>query len=272
MEESHGEDLASHPDPESCAAGREASGEALTGAHAGQPSSREIMKSGVPTPLTEAEGNIVDGVIGKPYMDPARSETLCMRGNSLRWNREIPQVPVADGAAGRPEKVDDRTPGMHACGKSDGCIVPRKPPNKDELHSSAEAVEGRRLTEGNTLLSAVPRTQRRTSTSIGLQRVREAARRDRRARFTALLHHITIDLLRGSFYALKRSAAPGGGWSDVAAVRGRTRSSLARPACAGSQGHVPGATFATGLYSQERRPPCPLGIASLEARSFSRPR
>ena len=67
MEESHGKDLASHPDPESCAGGREAAGEALTGAHAGQPSSREIKKSGMPTPLTEAEGNIVDGTIGEPY-------------------------------------------------------------------------------------------------------------------------------------------------------------------------------------------------------------
>ena len=72
MKESHGKDLASHPDPESCAGGREVTGEALTGAHAGQPSSREIKKSGVPTPLTEAEGNIVDGVIGKPYMDPSQ--------------------------------------------------------------------------------------------------------------------------------------------------------------------------------------------------------
>ena len=114
MQESHGKDLASHPDPESCACGREITGEALTGAHAGQPSSREIIKSGVPTLLSEAEGNTVDGVIGKPFMAPARSETLCMRGNSLQRNREIPQAPVADGAAGRPEKVGDHTPGMYA--------------------------------------------------------------------------------------------------------------------------------------------------------------
>ena len=46
MKESHGKDLASHPDPESCAGGRKVAGEALTGAHAGQPSSREIIKSG----------------------------------------------------------------------------------------------------------------------------------------------------------------------------------------------------------------------------------
>src|SRR5262249_7350181 len=44
---------------------------------------------------------------------------------------------------------------------------------------------------------------------IGLQRVREVARRDRRARFTCLLHHVTIDLLRDGFHALKRAAAPG---------------------------------------------------------------
>src|SRR5262249_23784053 len=44
---------------------------------------------------------------------------------------------------------------------------------------------------------------------IALQRVREVARRDKRARFTALLHHVTVDLLRESFYALKRHAAPG---------------------------------------------------------------
>jgi len=53
------------------------------------------------------------------------------------------------------------------------------------------------------------RTQSRVDGSSGLQRVREAARRDKRARFTALLHHVTVDLLRDSFYALKRQAAPG---------------------------------------------------------------
>ena len=142
-----------------------------------------------------------------------------MRGNSLHGNREIPQVPVADGAAGRSEKADGRTSDMHAGGKSDGRIVPKKPPNNGRAHPSAEAVEGRRPTEGNTLPAAAPRTQSRTSASIGLQRVREAARRDRRARFTALLHHVTVDLLRDSFYALKRERPPES-TADVAAVRG----------------------------------------------------
>ena len=98
---------------------------------------------------------------------------------------------------------------MHARGKSDDRVVPGKPPNNDGDDPSAEAVEGRRSTEGNTLPEAASRTQSRLDASIALQRVREVARRDRRARFTALLHHVTVDLLRESFYALKRHAAPG---------------------------------------------------------------
>jgi RNA-directed DNA polymerase len=207
MKESHRKDLASHPDPESCAGSRKADGEALTGAHAGQPSSCEIRSSGVPTPLSNAEGHTSAGGNGKPSLDPAQSKTLYMRGNSLHGNREIPPTPAADGATGRPEKVHDRASGMHVGGKSDGCIVPKKPPNKDRM--SAEAVEGRRPTEGNTGQGAAPRTQSRTSASSPLLGVRLAARRDRRARFTALLHYATLDRLRESFYALKRRAAPG---------------------------------------------------------------
>ena len=45
--------------------------------------------------------------------------------------------------------------------------------------------------------------------SQGLASVRKAARKDKKVRFTALLHHLTVDRLRESFYALKRKAAPG---------------------------------------------------------------
>src|SRR5262249_52063087 len=209
MKESYRKGPASHPVPESCGSGRKASAEALTGAHAGQLSSCEIRQSGVPTLLSEAEGNIGAGVTGEPVTDPAQSETLCMRGNSSHGNREIPSPPVPDGRAGRPEKATSHTSGMHGDGKSDGCIVPTKPPNKDGLSTSTEGVEGRRPTEGNTLPQAPCRTQSRADGWSGLQRVREAARKDKRARFTALLHHVTVDLLRDSFFALKRQAAPG---------------------------------------------------------------
>jgi retron-type reverse transcriptase len=90
---------------------------------------------------------------------------------------------------------------------SDGRVVPKKPPNNDT--KSAEAVEGRRPTKGNMMQASAPSTLSETGASCVLYRVRMAARKDKRARFTALLHHITIDHLRDSFYALKRNAAPG---------------------------------------------------------------
>jgi RNA-directed DNA polymerase len=163
----------------------------------------------VPTPLSEAEGHTEGDVIGEPPEDPAQSETLCMRGNSPHGKREILRAPAADGGAGRSGKVVDHKPDMHARGKSDDRVIPGKPPNNDGDDPSAEAVEGRRSTEGNTLPEAASRTQSRLDAWIALQRVREVARRSRRARFTALLHHVTVDLLRESFYALKRHAAPG---------------------------------------------------------------
>jgi RNA-directed DNA polymerase len=209
MKESYGEGPASHTGPESCAGRRKATGEALTGVHADQPLSSEINCSGTPTLLGDAEGNIERGVIRKSSSSPAESKTLCMRGNSLRGNREIPSPPTADGAVGRSEKVKSRTSDMYADGKSDGPIVPKKPPNKDGADSSAEAVEGRGPTKGNTSQTAVARTQSRSVTSIGLRGVREAAKQDGNARFTALLHHITVDRLRDSFYILQKQAAPG---------------------------------------------------------------
>src|SRR5262249_50378070 len=82
---------------------------------------------------------------GEPVRDPAQSKTLSMRGNSSHGNREIPSAPAEDGAAGRSGKAPSRTPGTHAGGKSDGCIVPRKPPNKGRR--PAEAEEGRQTTQ-----------------------------------------------------------------------------------------------------------------------------
>ncbi|MHB1587508.1 MAG: group II intron reverse transcriptase/maturase [Acidiferrobacteraceae bacterium] len=90
--------------------------------------------------------------------------------------------------------------------KSDGGIVPRK---RSNAAHAAEIVEGRPPTKRNIQPTAAGRTQSRTAASNGLLGVREAAKRDKAARFTALLHHITPERLRDSFYALKRSAAPG---------------------------------------------------------------
>ena len=73
----------------------------------------------------------------------------------------------------------------------------------------AEGMEGRRPTKENIGQATPPRTQSRISELSDLHGVREAARRDKPTRFTALLHHVTVPRLRDSYYALKREAAPG---------------------------------------------------------------
>jgi RNA-directed DNA polymerase len=97
---------------------------------------------------------------------------------------------------------------MNGREKSDSAIVAMKPANKAG-RPAAEWVERRAGTKGNTDRPHTHRAQYRRSVPQGLERVRQAARQRKKERFTALLHHVTVDLLRESFYALKRKAAPG---------------------------------------------------------------
>jgi RNA-directed DNA polymerase len=98
---------------------------------------------------------------------------------------------------------------MHDRGKSDSSVVPRKSPNK-AAEPAAEAMEGSGLAEGNSPDSHGNRTQRRVQTPDGIARVRQAAKQDRKQRFTALLHHVyAIDRLRTAYLAVKRDAAAG---------------------------------------------------------------
>jgi hypothetical protein len=97
---------------------------------------------------------------------------------------------------------------MHGHGESHSGIVPTKRSNAGQ-GGPQEIVEGRPLTEENAAEPNPYRIPSRESGPSGLDRVRQAAQRDKRLRFTALLHHVNIDLLRGSCYHLKRRAAAG---------------------------------------------------------------
>jgi group II intron reverse transcriptase/maturase len=97
---------------------------------------------------------------------------------------------------------------MHEQEKSDPSIVAGNPTNKSKK-LEAESVERREGAEGNTNKDRMRRTQGRESMSSGLERVRERAKAEKKERFTALLHHVDIDLLRSAFSWLKREAAPG---------------------------------------------------------------
>jgi hypothetical protein len=103
---------------------------------------------------------------------------------------------------------NSRTAHLHVFEESDSGTVPMNHLNNDGK-PSAESEEGRPLIKENTHQSSTPLTQSKTRVSQGLAGVRKAARERKELKFTALLHHLTVGLLRDSFYALKRKAAPG---------------------------------------------------------------
>ena len=108
--------------------------------------------------------------------------------------------------------------GRRPC-ESDSVIVAGRSPNKTG-GPAAEATERRAEAKENAIQQRTRRAQNRESVSQTLERVREAARLRKKERFTALFHHITVDLLRLSFFALKRDAAPGADgvtWQDYEA-------------------------------------------------------
>jgi RNA-directed DNA polymerase len=95
---------------------------------------------------------------------------------------------------------------MNERGKSDSPVVPAKPPNKTSV---AEVVEERGLAKGNTAGKARPGHRAGSGVSHALDRVREIARGDKEARFTALLHHVDVRRLRAAYWAIRPKAAPG---------------------------------------------------------------
>src|SRR5215475_8155127 len=124
--------------------------------------------------------------------------------NNMHENRETSRASI--DSVDRSAKAPSRN--AHAMEESDCRVVPVKQPNKEEL-SSAEVVEGRRQLKENDAQSTTPPTQSGVRVSQGLSGVRPAARERKQERFTALLHHVTLNLLRESFDALKKNAAPG---------------------------------------------------------------
>src|SRR5450759_29025 len=108
----------------------------------------------------------------------------------------------------RSAKAINRTADVNAQEKSDCAVVPVHQPN-NEGQPSAEAGEGRAQIEENIVQSHMRPTQSGKRMSQGLDGVRKAARENKEIRFTALLHHLTIELLQDSFYALQRKASPG---------------------------------------------------------------
>src|SRR6202795_4051374 len=125
----------------------------------------------------------------------------------MHENREISSTPWS-ADQGRSAKAKSRTADMHVPEKSDCAAVPVNQPNK-EGQPSAEVGEERAQTRENIAQSHMHPTQNGKRMSQGLDGVRKAAKERKQERFIALLHHLNVDLLRDSFYALQRKASPG---------------------------------------------------------------
>jgi RNA-directed DNA polymerase len=98
---------------------------------------------------------------------------------------------------------------MNDLGQSDRPVVPTKSPNNAGA-SAAEGMEGRGRAKGNPRQQNAPRTLSRDGARSALERVREAAERDKQVRFTALLHHVyNVEQLNAAYFALKRDAVAG---------------------------------------------------------------
>src|SRR6267143_526532 len=94
-------------------------------------------------------------------------------------------------------------------GKSDSPVVPEKSPN-NAGEPVAEGMEGGGLAKGNLPQQNASRTPSRKDAPSELERVRQAAEKDKKLRFTALLHHIyNLETLRMAYFSLKKEAAPG---------------------------------------------------------------
>jgi len=125
----------------------------------------------------------------------------------MHENREISNTPWSDDQ-GRSAKAINHNADAHVLEKSDCAVIPVNQPNK-EGQPSAEVGEGRAQPKENIVQSRMLPTQSGKRMSQGLEGVRKAAKERKQDRFTSLLHHLNVDLLRDSFYALQRKASPG---------------------------------------------------------------
>src|SRR5205823_4305770 len=152
---------------------------------------------------------------------------------------------------------------MNGRGKSDSAIVAGKPTNKAG-QPAAESVEPSAEAEGNAGQQSTRRAQDRESVTQALERIRQVARQRKKERFTSLFHHISVELLRVAFFALKRDAAPGVDgltWQDYEADLNRKIEDLHARVHRGAYRALPSRRHYIPKADGQQRP---LAIAALE--------
>jgi RNA-directed DNA polymerase len=167
----------------------------------------------------------------------------------------------------------------HGGGKSDFAILAVKPVNKAEPGAAersaagptaAESAEPRAEAKGNVSQQSTRRTQSRVSVSQALERIRKVARERKKERFTALFHHISMDLLEEAFSELRESAAPGVDrltWKDYEADLERNLEDLHGRVQQGAYRALPSRRVYVPKPDGRQRP---LAVAALEDKIVQR--
>jgi len=158
---------------------------------------------------------------------------------------------------------------MNGDGKSDRPVVPANPPNKT-AYAVAEVGEERGRAKGNTASKTRPGHSAGPDASSALDRVREVARRDKEARFTALLHHVDLSRLRAAYWAIRPQAAPGVDgvtWAEYGQDLEANLQDLHARVAAGRYRAKPSRRVYIPKADGRQRP---LGIASLEDKIVQR--
>jgi RNA-directed DNA polymerase len=158
---------------------------------------------------------------------------------------------------------------MNGHGQSDGPVVPANPPNK-ATGVVAEVGEERGPAKGNTASKTHPGHSAGPGASSALERVREVARQDKGARFTALLHHVSLSRLRQAYWAIRPQAAPGVDgvtWADYGQNLEVNLQDLHVRVQAGRYRATPSRRVYIPKADGRQRP---LGIASLEDKIVQR--
>ena len=161
----------------------------------------------MPTLFRQAEGNIVGGAICEPSGNPARSENLCMYGSLHAREPGGPTITRPVGWGGSCGEGRGRNPVMDDRRKSDGPVVPAKPSNK-AVDAAAEAVEGRGPGKGNAASETRPGRSADVSVSSGLDRVRQAVRRQNPSQEPSALDAHAGICAGGSPNLIERRAVP----------------------------------------------------------------
>src|ERR1700738_5407126 len=128
----------------------------------------------------------------------------------MHENRETSETPAAQSGSRSAGEGPGRTARMHVPEESHSEVLPMNHSNKDGK-PSAESAEGRPLIKENARQPNTYPTQSGKGVSQGLAGGRKAARENKEMKVTALLHHLTVDPARESFYWLRRKAPPGVG-------------------------------------------------------------